>query len=206
MLNKIIEGPMAKPEPLAGATENSLQLIKNAQYDMRVAYLYGSTGVLASGLIWLAAALVAIYLSPDKAVWTLLIGGAFIHPIGILLNKILGASGAHTQANALGRLAMESTVFMIMCLPVAYLLSFQKTEWFFQATLLIIGGRYLTFATLYGTRLYWILGIGLGIAAYLLFVLNSPSSTSMFVGAAMEITFGLILLSIAQKNKTTSGN
>jgi hypothetical protein len=180
-------------------TSNEIRNINDAQLDMRVAYSHGYSGVIVSGLVWLVAGLVSIYVSPKQAVWTLLIGGVFIHPIGILFNKILGASGAHAKSNVLGRLAMEGTVFMIMCMPLAYALSFQKVEWFFQGMLMIIGGRYLTFATLFGTRLYWVLGMGLGTAAYLLFTLNSPSYISILVGSAIEITFGVVMLTITRK-------
>ena len=183
-------------------TVKDLQNIKDAQQDMRAAYLHGYLGVLVSGTVWLVSALVALYVSPDKAVWTLLIGGVFIHPVSILLNKILGANGTHAPNNPLGRLAMEGTIFMIMCMPLAYGLSFQKVEWFFQGMLLIIGGRYLIFATLYGTRLYWALGIGLGVAAYLLFTSNSSSHTAILVGAAIEIIFGLVMLTIVRRRKT----
>jgi hypothetical protein len=181
-----------------GTVEDS-QHMKYAQQDMRVSYLHGYPGVVVSGMVWLISALVALYVSPDKAVWTLLVGGVFIHPVSILLNKILGASGAHAHNNPLGKLAMEGTLFMIMCLPLAYGLSFQKIEWFFQGMLLIIGGRYLHFATLYGLRLYWALGIGLAAAAYLLFTLNSSSHTTLFVGAAMEMLFGLVMLAILRR-------
>jgi hypothetical protein len=180
-------------------TSNEMQNINDAQLDMRVAYSHGYSGVIVSGLVWLIAGLVSIYVSPKQAVWTLLIGGVFIHPIGILFNKILGASGTHAKSNVLGRLAMEGTVFMIMCMPLAYALSFQRVEWFFQGMLMIIGGRYLTFGTLFGTRLYWLLGMGLGAASYLLFTLNSPSSISILVGSAIEITFGVVMLTITRK-------
>ncbi|MEJ8801166.1 DUF7010 family protein [Pontibacter sp. H249] len=184
-----------------GSVED-LQHLQNAQQDMREAYLNGFPGVVVSGTVWLVSALVAIYVSPNKAVWTLLVGGVFVHPVSMLLNKVLGAAGAHAQSNPLGKLAMEGTLFMIMCLPLAYGLSFQKVEWFFQGMLLIIGGRYLHFATLYGSRLYWALGIGLGIAAYLLFTLNSPSHTTLLVGAAMEILFGLVMVTILRRRKS----
>ena len=183
-------------------TVQDLQNLKDAQQDMRVAYLHGYPGVLVSGLAWLVAALVALYVSPEKAVWTLLIGGVLIHPVSILLNKVLGNSGTHAQGNLLGRLAMEGTIFMIMCIPLAYGLSFQKVEWFFQGMLLIIGGRYLTFATLYGSRLYWALGIGLGLAAYLLFTLHAASHTTVLTGAAIEIVFGLVMLTVVRRRKT----
>lgn len=179
---------------------NKLQTIEEAQLDMRVAYNHGYSGVIVSGAVWLVAGLVAIYGSPRQAIWTLLIGGVFIHPMGIVLNKILGASGAHVPGNPLGRLAMEGTVFMIMCLPLAYGLSFQRAEWFFQGMMLIIGGRYLTFSTLFGNRLFWVLGMGLGLAGYLLFSVQSPAHISILTGSAIEITFGLSML-VATRRK-----
>jgi hypothetical protein len=112
----------------------------------------------------------------------------------------------HAQDNPLGKLAMEGTIFMIMCMPLAYGLSFQKLEWFFQGMLLIIGGRYLLFATVYGLRLYWALGIGLGIAAYLLFNLNSSSFTSIVTCAVIEIAFGLVMLTTVRRRKTVLSN
>jgi len=184
-------------------TVQDLQHLKDAQQDMRAAYLHGYPGVLVSGTVWLVSGLVAMYVSPDKAVWTLLVGGVLIHPVSALLNKLLGARGVHAPSNPLGRLAMEGTIFMIMCLPLAYGLSFQKVEWFFQGMLLIIGGRYLIFATLYGSKLYWALGIGLGTSAYLLFKVNSPSQTTVLVGAAIEILFGLAMLTLLRRKRSS---
>lgn len=192
---------LVNTNPVTKDAVQEIQHLKTAQQDMRVAYLHGYPGVVVSGVVWLVSALVALYVSPDKAVWTLLVGGVFIHPASMLLNKALGASGTHAQTNPLGRLAMEGTIFMIMCLPLAYGLSFQKVEWFFQGMLLIIGGRYLHFATLYGSRLYWALGIGLGIAAYLLFIMHAPSHATLLVGAAMEILFGLVMLTMIRSRK-----
>jgi hypothetical protein len=177
-----------------------MENIQEAQHDMRVGYSNGYSGVIVSGLVWLVAGLVAIYATPMQAVWTLLIGGMFIHPIGIIVNKIIGASGEHARNNPLGRLAMEGTVFMIMCLPLAYGLSLQNASWFFQAMLLIIGGRYLTFATLFGTRMFWVLGAALGIAAYLLFTMKAPVSVSALTGSAIEIGFGFSMLLFARKS------
>ncbi|MHA6250036.1 DUF7010 family protein [Pontibacter sp. CAU 1760] len=192
---------LAEADQAAEGTLQELKHLKIAQQDMRVAYLNGFPGVVVSGMVWLVSAFVALNVSPGKAVWTLLVGGVFIHPVSMLLNKVLGASGAHAPSNPLGRLAMEGTVFMIMCMPLAYGLSFQKVEWFFQGMLLIIGGRYLHFATLYGSKLYWALGIGLGIAAYLLFTMHAPLHTTLLVGAAMEIVFGVVMHMIFRSRK-----
>ena len=205
MLNQMNKTTLVNTDQVTEGTVQDLQNLKDAQQDMRAAYLHGYSGVLVSGMVWLMTALVALYVSPDKAVWPLLVGGVLIHPVSMLLNKVLGARGTHAPGNPLGRLAMEGTIFMIMCIPLAYGLSFQKVEWFFQGMLLIIGGRYLVFATVYGLRLYWALGIGLGIAAYLLFTLNASSLISIFSCAAIEIAFGLVMLMTARR-RTAIGN
>ena len=183
----------------AEGVDYDMSNIKHAQFDMRAGYLNGSSGVIVSGVVWFIAGIVAVYLSPMQAVWTLLVGGAFIHPISILLNKVLGACGSHAPNNPLGKLAMEGTLFMIMCMPLAYALSLQKVEWFFPGMMLIIGGRYLTFATLYGARIYWALGITLGVTAYLLFKFNAQPHISILIASAIEISFGLFMLIFRRK-------
>lgn len=180
-------------EKLSNDPMNKIDTFRQAQTDMCKGYASGSVGIIVSGLTWLIAAIISYQYSPEQAVWTLLIGGMFIHPVGVLLSKVLGLSGSHTKGNPLGNLAMEGTLFMIMCLPLAYGLSLQHTEWFFQGMLLIIGGRYLTFASIYGFRFYWILGAVLGVAAYLLFYFKVPSFGSLLTGSLIEISFGLLM-------------
>jgi hypothetical protein len=178
-----------------------IETIEKAQLEMRNNYLYGATGIIVSGIVWLLSGVVAYSYSPEAAVWTLLIGGIFIHPVSIVLIKILGATGNHSKSNPLGSLAMEGTFFMLMTIPLAYGLSLQRFEWFFDGMLLIIGGRYLTFNTIYGSRLFWILGALLGITAYTLFSLNAPSHISAFTGASIEILFGSFVLMNSRRAK-----
>lgn len=166
--------------------------ILEAQEDMRVGYFGGAAGILASALAWWVASGVAFFTTAESAVWALLIGGMFIHPAGWLICKLLGARGAHTKGNPLGLLAGASTFWLIFCLPVAYLLSWQNPTWFFAAMLLMIGGRYLVFATLYGTRIYWVLGLALAAAGFVLAALNAPSHVAAVSGAALETVFGVI--------------
>ncbi len=168
--------------------------ISEHQAEMRQSYIWGSTGVIVSGIVWLVAAAVAYLVSPQNAVWTLFIGAVFIAPVSGLLERSLGARGTHSAGNPLGKLAAEGLVFMLMCLPLAYGLSLYRMEWFFPAVLMIIGGRYLTFATLYGTRLYWALGVLLGGIALLGFYLSLEPHLVAFAGGAAELLFGLVLL------------
>lgn len=163
--------------------------IADAQLDMRTAYYGGAAGVLCSGLVWLTAGMVALQLSATQAVWTLLIGGMFIHPAAVVLNKVLGRSGKHNPSNPFGSLAMASTFWMIMCLVLAYGVSMIRIEWFFPAALLIIGGRYMIFATVYGMRVYWVMGVALALAAYPLFAVSASPATGALAGGGIEVAF-----------------
>lgn len=164
-------------------------LIEQAQADMRHAYFGGATGVTTSGLAWLAAALVAFLVSPRGAMAALFIGGMFIHPAAMLLSKLLGRPGAHTKGNPLAPLALESTVWLLLAIAIAFLASMQRAEFFFIAMLLTIGGRYFTFATLYGLKLYWICGAVLAAAGFALAALGSDTALIALTGGILELVF-----------------
>lgn len=166
--------------------------VMESQRDMRSAYYSGAPGILASALAWCAAGAVALLASPQRAVWALLIGGALIHPIGLLLCRLLGAAARHSRSNPLGQLAGASTFWLIFSLPLAYGLGLQNPTWFFAAMLLVIGGRYLVFATLYGMRLYWALGLALAAAGFGLGWFWASASAVVAAGAAIESVFAAI--------------
>jgi hypothetical protein len=174
--------------------------LAGCQQDMRRSYLWGATGVISSGAVWLVAGLVAYAVHPEKAVWTLFIGAMFIVPVASLLDRALGLPGKHTPGNKLAPLALETTVFMLMCLPLAYGLSLHNIDWFFPAVMMIIGGRYLVFATIYGSRLYWLLGAALGLGAMLAAVLRVPPHVSAFIGSGIELAFGAALLASKRRS------
>lgn len=180
--------------PRQADRENMDMSVSGAQADMRQGYCSGGAGILVSALAWSVAAGVAVYGSAQNAIWALLIGGMLIHPVAVLICKLLGARGAHTQGNPLGQLAGASTFWLIFCLPLAYALSLQKQGWFFAAMLLVIGGRYLVFATLYAMRLYWALGLGLAAAGFALGYLAAPVHVAAITGAILEALFAVICL------------
>lgn len=179
--------------------------ISEAQADMRQGYCSGGAGILASALAWSVAAGVAMSGSVQKSIWALLIGGMLIHPVGLLVCKLLRARGAHTSGNPLGELAGASTFWLIFSLPLAYALSLQNPGWFFPAMLLIIGGRYLVFATLYGMRLYWVLGLALAAAGFALGYLAAPAPVAAAAGAALEAVFAVIFL-VEHRRRVRSGS
>lgn len=168
--------------------------VTEAQTDMREGYCSGGAGVLASAIAWAVASCVAIFSATHSAVWALLIGGALIHPAATTLCKALGARGTHSKGNPLAQLAASSTVWLILCLPLAYVLSFQRLEWFFSAMLLIIGGRYAVFGTLYGMPVYWALGLALAFTGLVTGYLAIAAGTIAAAGASIELTFAAAIL------------
>lgn len=168
-----------------------------AQRDMRQAYLSGAPGMLTSATVWAAAGMVALLMSPERAIWTLFIGAAFIHPVSVLLVKLLGRSGQHIRGNPLASLVFASTVWLIASCVIAYGASRYSMLWFFPSMLFVIGGRYLVFATLFGMRIYWVCGLALILAAYGLLHFGMPPVVSAFTGSAVEALFGVAILALS---------
>ena len=177
--------------------------VQEAQADMRSAYLSGAPGVLISGLVWLVAGIVAARNSETAAVLALLFGGAAIHPLAVLLTKLLGGSGKHSTGNALGSLASEGTFWLLAGCTIAYGMHALRIEWFFPTMLLVIGGRYLTFQTLYGLRLYWVCGAVLSAAGLGLALARAPVVIGAFAGAGIEIVFAAALFVHARRSVAT---
>lgn len=159
------------------------------QAQMRAGYGSGWTGIAASALAWAVAAGVAWQGSAQHAITALLAGGVLIFPASLVLGKLLHLPCHHPKGNALGSLAGASTFWLIFCLPIAWLLGQQQPAWFFAAMLLVIGGRYLVFASVYGMALYWALGLILAAAGFGLTALSMPAAVIASAGAAIELVF-----------------
>lgn len=172
-----------------------------AQRDMRHAYMDGAPGVLTSGTVWFIASLVCILHSPRQAVWALFVGGMLIHPVALVLLKLLGRPAMHARGNPLGALALSTTIWMILALPLAYAVSILRIDWFFPAMLFVIGGRYLCFSTLYGMRIYLLFGAVLALAGYGLASLGASAPAGAFVGATIEAGFGAFILAMARRER-----
>lgn len=176
-----------------------------AQADMRRGYASGAAGILASGLVWAAAAAICGAHSVQAGIWVLLGGGMLIHPLAIVLCKLLGVRGAHSPGNPLAALAGASTFWLVFCLPLAFGLSLHDPFWFFPAMLLVIGGRYLVFVTLYGMRLYWLLGFALVAAGVAAGILRLPPMLAAAAGSALEIGFALAALGVHRRLAASAG-
>ncbi len=172
---------------------------EEAQRDMRLSYFSGAPGMLASAVAWLVAGFVALGSSPSSAVLALFAGGMLIHPVGVLLCKAMGRSGKHSRSNPLGALAIENTGWLILCLPIVYAVAQYNILLFFPAMMFVIGGRYLTFQTLFGMRTYWVCGATLAFVSYVMAVSKSPPHVAAFVGSGIEAAFAATILFRARR-------
>lgn len=159
------------------------------QTEMRHAHFNGAPGVLVSGLVWIAAALACHLAGIKQGVWALLIGGALIHPLGLLVTKLLGRPAKTDKANALNPLAMASTVWLILCCAMAYGLFLLNPVLFFPAMMATIGSRYLVFASVFGRSVFWLLGVCLIAAAVIAIGLAMPPVFAAGLGGLIEILF-----------------
>ena len=172
---------------------------EDAQKDMNLAYFAGGPGVLVSGLIWCFAGLVALQYSYQSSMLTLFFGGMFIHPLAMVFSKILKRSGKHDPKNPLGKLALESTIILFVGLFIAFYVAKLQVEWFYPIMLMIIGVRYLVFNTLYGLKVYWILGAFLMLSGVFCILLGANFVMGAFIGGATEIVFSLVIVTRSKR-------
>lgn len=181
-----------------------LSVTEEQQHEMRHAHYDGAPGVLVSGLVWIAATLVCYQLGINKAVWTLLIGGAFIYPMSLLVTKAMGRPAKTSKDNALNQLGMASTIWLILCCAMAYGLFLLKPELFFPAMMATIGSRYLIFASMYGRSIFWVMGVSLIVAANLVLFLAITPVVAAGLGGLIEVLFAFLVFSKASKSAVLS--
>jgi hypothetical protein len=84
---------------------------------------------------------------------------------------------------------------------IAYLTLNIQPNWFFSIMILIIGGRYFVFSSIYGMRIYWVFGAILILSGILGFLFNTPFHLLGFIGGLIEILFSLLIINL-EKRKT----
>ena len=120
---------VVKTETIAVAT---LLNIADAQRDMRFAYFSGAPGVFASAVASLVAGAVAALCRRSAPCGRCSSAEMFIFPVRVVIAKILGRPGAHSRGNPFGALAMEGTVLLMVCLPLAFVVSLYSWTGFFR--------------------------------------------------------------------------
>jgi hypothetical protein len=148
--------------------------IKDAQRDMRSAFLGGFAGQLVSGLIWLGASAISVWIAPVYGMAALFFGSMFIFPLTQLVVRWLGRPGKTSPGNGLWSLGSQ-TAFIV---PLNFLLvgaaALYRETWFFPAAMIVVGSHYLPFVTLYGMKMFGILAVLLVFAGFALGMYGPP--------------------------------
>jgi hypothetical protein len=148
--------------------------IKDSQREMRFAFLGGFAGQLASGLIWLGASAISLWVSPIYGMAALFFCSMFIFPLTRLVVRWLGRSGKTSPANGLWPLGTQ----IAFTVPINFLLvgaaTLYRETWFFPAAMIVIGAHYLPFITLYGMKIFGFLAALLVSGGFLLGMYGPP--------------------------------
>jgi hypothetical protein len=145
--------------------------ISASQKEMRSAFLGGFAGQLVSGLIWLGASAVSVFVSQNYAMVFLFLGSMGIFPLTQLLLHLMGRSARVPDGNGLWALGSQ----VAFTVPINFLLVgaviLYRPLWFFPAAMIVVGSHYLPFITLYGMKMFGILAVlfissGVGLALY----------------------------------------
>lgn len=164
-----------------------------AQADLRRAFVGGGPGVGISGLVWLTAAAVAARSDVATAFAPLFVGGMLIFPLAIAIARLGFRRAAPATGNPLGPLALESTVAMIGGLFAAWLFLRYQPGFVFPLAAIAIGTHYAVFKTVYGDRLYWVLGALITGVGLLDILAAPPPGGTILAVAAIELAFGAVL-------------
>lgn len=168
--------------------------IAEAQRDVRAVYVGGFHGQLVSGVLWLVAAGVSGWVSHSAGIVVLLAGGVLIFPLTTLLLKASGGPASLPKGHPMAPLAMQIAFTVPLGLLVAVAAAGYREEWFFPASMVIVGAHYLPFAFLYGTALFAVLG-GLMTLAGVALALWLPNTftTGGWATGALLIVFAFVL-------------
>jgi len=165
-----------------------------AQRDVRTTYVGGFYGQLVAGVLWLVAAAVGTWASPGWAMATLLFGGMLIYPLTVVSLRLAGRPGSLPAGHPMAGLAMQVAFTVPLGLLVALAASGYRQEWFFPASMIVVGAHYLPFTFLYGMRLFALLAAvlvcgGVGLALWV----PHPFSAGGWLGGATLVLFAFLL-------------
>jgi len=133
--------------------------VADAQREVRTVYLGGFMGQLVSGTVWLASAALGTWGTHRQAILLLVVGGMFIFPLTQLGLKAMGRPASLADDNPFRWLAMQVAFTVPLLLPLVGAAAAYRLDWFYPAMMIVVGAHYLPFMTLYGMRMFGVLGI-----------------------------------------------
>ena len=165
-----------------------------AQRDLAQAYAGGAPGVFVSGLVWLIAGAVWQLHGVNAAFAALFFGGMAIHPLGVLVERVVFKAPKATIGKPLETLAIEATIPLFVGVMIAWVLLVRAPDLAIPTFAAIVGARYFLFRTLYGEIAYWVLGAAiLAAAGGAMFGIRLPPNLGFVVGGIELVAAAWIL-------------
>jgi hypothetical protein len=167
--------------------------IKEAQKEVRSVFLGGFIGQLVAGIIWALSAAVSVWITPRLGMAVLFFVSMLLFPLTQLILKLMGRPAKLSAENTLGQLATQ----IAFTVPFGFILvgaaTLYRENWFFPASMVVVGAHYLPFIFLYGMPQFGILA-GLLIAGGVGIGLYGPDMFSLggWVSAFILIIFAFV--------------
>ena len=168
-------------------------LITDAQREMRTAYMGGFIGQLVAGIIWALSAAVSLWISPRIGMIILFFVSMLLFPLTQFILRRMGQQTKLGVGNTLGQLAAQ----IAFTVPIGFILvgvaTLYEPNWFYPASLIVVGAHYWPFVFLYGMKHFAILG-NLMIIGGTLIALYVPTIFSLggWYGAIILIAFAFV--------------
>lgn len=181
--------------------------ITAAQRDVREVYVGGFFGQLVSGAVWLLAAAVGTWVSLDAAAVALWLGGMLIFPVTSACLRASGRPASLPSGHPMVGLAMQVAFTVPAGLLLAILLAQYRPEWFFPASMVVVGAHYLPFVFLYGERLFGVLAAVLAFlgVALVFWDPDVPEASGAWLTGVLLVAFAFLLRASAARRGQATG-
>ena len=167
--------------------------IKEAQREIRSVFFGGVVGQLIAGIIWALSAAVSTWGTARLGMAVLFFVSMLLFPLTQFILKLIRRPVKLSAENTLNQLAMQ----IAFTVPIGFLLvgaaTLYRENWFYPASMVVVGAHYLPFIFLYGMPQFGILA-GLLIAGGIGIGLYEPNVFSLggWISAIVLIIFAFI--------------
>jgi hypothetical protein len=179
--------------------------VEDAQREGREVFIGGFAGQLVSSILWFLSAALSTWVSTRAGIIVLVLGGVFIFPGTQLLLRAMGRRTNLSKENPLGQLAMQIAFTIPLNLPLVGAATLHRRDWFYPATMIVVGAHYLPFVFLYGMWQFAVLAYAL-VAGGLVLGLYVPGPFAMggWLTGAVLLAFAFVARAIAPRPAGTA--
>jgi hypothetical protein len=129
-----------------------------------------------------------------------------IFPLSAMASRLLFRREKEVSDNPLGGIALESTIAMLGGLFAAWLLLRFEPAYVFPLAAIAVGTHYAVFRTIYGDRLFWLLGALITVVGFAsIFNLVPIPGGPILAVAVIELLFAILLTMRASRGNRPAG-